>query len=187
MTQDKLSPKYSGRFTEWLSNTPLIVAHNAQFDRPLFEERFPELTQLYWACTFQGIDWPGLGFESRKLKYLLQDSGWFYEGHRASIDCLAVAWLLYTVPDTLQQLLSTARQTTVIVRAIGAPFDAKDELKSRGYRWDGGDKGHPKHWWREVSSQELAEEKAFLASVHPQFEQQAVFETRNARNRFKMV
>ena len=98
-----------------------------------------------------------------------------------------MAWLLYTVPDTLQQLLSTARQTTVIVRAIGAPFDAKDELKSRGYRWDGGDKGHPKHWWREVSSQELAEEKAFLASVHPQFEQQAVFETRNARNRFKMV
>ena len=75
----------------------------------------------------------------------------------------------------------------MIVRAIGAPFDAKDELKRRGYRWDGGDKGHPRYWWREVSNQELAEEKAFLASVHPQFEQQAVFETRNARNRFKMV
>ncbi len=55
------------------------------------------------------------------------------------------------------------------------------------HRWDGGDKGHPRYWWREVSNQELAEEKAFLASVHPQFEQQAVFETRNARNRFKMV
>ena len=55
------------------------------------------------------------------------------------------------------------------------------------HRGDGGDKGHPRYWWREVSNQELAEEKAFLASVHPQFEQQAVFETRNARNRFKMV
>ena len=64
--------------------------------------------------------------------------------------------MLYTVPDTLQQLLSTARQTTVIVRAIGAPFEAKDELKRRGYRWDGGDKGHPRYWWREVSNQEVA-------------------------------
>ena len=25
---------------EWLSNKPLIVAHNAQFDRPFFEELF---------------------------------------------------------------------------------------------------------------------------------------------------
>ena len=171
----------------WLSNKPLIVAHNAQFDRPFFELRFPSLSELYWACSFKGIDWSGLGFESRKLKYLLQDSGWFYEGHRASIDCLAVAWLLYTVPDALSQLLTTARQTSVIVRAIGAPFDAKDALKSRGYRWDGGDKGHPKHWWREISSQELADEKAFLASIYPQFEQQTVFENQTARNRFKMV
>ena len=93
----------------WLGNKPLIVAHNAQFDRPFFEKRFPGLTDLYWACSIQGIKWSDLGFESRKLKYLLQDSGWFYEGHRASIDCLAVAWLLYTIPETLQQLLTTAR------------------------------------------------------------------------------
>ena len=142
---------------------------------------------MYWACSIQGIKWSDLGFESNKLKYLLQDSGWFYEGHRASIDCLALAWLLYTLPETLQQLLTTARQTSVLVRAIGAPFDAKNELKNRGYRWDNGDKGHPKHWWREISSQELAEEKAFLALLYPQIEQQAVFETKNARSRFKMV
>ena len=171
----------------WLGNKPLIVAHNAQFDRPFFEKRFPGLTELYWACSIQGIKWSDLGFESNKLKYLLQDSGWFYEGPRASIDCLALAWLLYTLPETLQQLLTTARQTSVLVRAIGAPFDAKNELKNRGYRWDNGDKGHPKHWWREISSQELAEEKAFLALLYPQIEQQAVFETKNARSRFKMV
>ena len=100
---------------------------------------------------------------------------------------MAVAWLLYTIPETLQQLLTTARQTSVLVRAIGAPFDAKDELKIRGYRWDGGDKGHTKHWWREINSQELAEEKAFLAVVYPQFEQQTVFETKNARSRFKIA
>ena len=75
----------------------------------------------------------------------------------------------------------------MLVRAIGASFDAKDELKNRGYRWDNGDKGHSKHWWREISSQELAEEKAFLAVVYPQFEQQAIFELRSALSRFKMI
>ncbi len=133
-----------------------------------------------------GIDWNSLGFESRKLKYLLQDSGWFYEGHRASIDCLAVAWLFYIEPESLVQLLHNARQTSAIVRAIGAPFDAKDQLKERGYRWHNGDKGQAKHWWLEVTSAKLDEEKLFLTQLYPRFEQQGLIEMKNALNRFKV-
>lgn len=170
---------------DWLSNSSLIVAHNAKFDRPFFEQRFPQLHTLCWACSFQGIDWTMLGFESRKLKYLLQDSGWFYEGHRASIDCLAVAWLLYNIPESMVQLLQNARKKSVLISAIGAPFDAKDQLKSHGYRWNNGDKGQPKHWWIEIPNEDLLNEKIFLQEVYPQFEQNTIYEIKNARNRFK--
>ncbi len=173
--------------TAWLGNKSLVVAHNAQFDRPFFENRFPELGDLFWACSIQGIDWHALGFESQKLKYLLQDSGWFYEGHRASIDCLAVTWLFYTVPESMAQLLQTARETSVLIKAIGAPFDAKDVLKARGYRWNNGENGQAKYWWKEISNQDLPNEKIFLAEIHPQFENTMVFELKNARTRFKAV
>ncbi|MCV6022403.1 DNA polymerase III subunit epsilon, partial [Escherichia coli] len=82
----------------WLSDDPLVVAHNAQFDRPFFEKRFAALGHLSWACSASGIDWKALGFESRKLEYLLLRLGWFYEGHRAATDCLAMAWLFHLLP-----------------------------------------------------------------------------------------
>lgn len=118
----------------WLSDDPLVVAHNAQFDRPFFEKRFAALGHLSWACSASGIDWKALGFESRKLEYLLLRSGWFYEGHRAATDCLAMAWLFHLLPESVANLLSEADRRTVLVRAFGAPFDVKDYLKERGYR-----------------------------------------------------
>ena len=37
----------------------------------------------------------------------------------------------------LAQLLQTASQPSYRLQATGAPFDAKDKLKARGYRWNG--------------------------------------------------
>jgi DNA polymerase-3 subunit epsilon len=37
------------------------------------------------------------------------------------------------------------------LRATGAPFEAKDKLKSRGYRWD----GEGRVWWCSLSSDDL--------------------------------
>jgi len=34
--------------------------------------------------------------------------------------------------------------------AVGSPFDSKDLLKSRSYRWKAG----AKTWWRDVASDE---------------------------------
>ena len=167
--------------TEWLHERQLTVAHNAQFDRPVFEKRFPHLSGLYWACSFQGIAWDELGCESRKLKYLLKDAGWFYEGHRASIDCLAVAWLFYIKPESLESLLDNARKKTAVVKAMAAPFDVKDQLKARGYYWNGSDK----YWWTEIWENDLEAEKAFLKALYPRSETDAEYEIKSAKERFK--
>ncbi len=46
--------------------------------------------------------------------------------------------------------------------AENAPFDLKDVLKARGYRWSDGSDGRPKSWWIEVAEEELEAELGFL-------------------------
>ena len=171
----------------WLSDDPLVVAHNAQFDRPFFEKRFAALGHLSWACSASGIDWKALGFESRKLEYLLLRLGWFYEGHRAATDCLAMAWLFHLLPESVANLLSEADRRTVLVRAFGAPFDVKDYLKERGYRWHDGVKGANKHWWREISEDELPQEQTYLDDLYHRGSEHAHYDYKDARNRFKAL
>ena len=173
---------------DWLlsmfEGDPLVLAHNAGFDRPFTEARFPGLANSGWACTIKGIDWAGLGFESSKLEYLLLRHGYFYQGHRASIDCLATAWLLHANPEAFPQLLASARQPTVVIRAFGAPFEVKDQLKSRGYRWHAGDEGSNKCWWTEIPETDLQEEQRYLAEAYPGGSDRAHYERRTARTRF---
>ena len=58
-----------------------------------------------------GIDWNGLGFKNLKLEELVLKSGYFYEAHRACIDCLALAWLLHCQPDAFASLLNGRKRT----------------------------------------------------------------------------
>jgi DNA polymerase-3 subunit epsilon len=169
----------------WLEGASLIVAHNAWFDRQMFEKRFPEQTDYAWACSFKGIDWKPLGFKSLALDYLLLRLGWFYEGHRASIDCLAMAWMFHLLPQAFESLLAQADQRTVRVQAMGAPFAVKDTLRGRKYRWHNGDKGPAKHWWRELPEVELHDEKAFLDALYSKGSERAEYIYLDAHARFK--
>ena len=171
--------------SQWLDGAALIVAHNAWFDRQMFEKRFPEQTDYAWACSFKGIDWKPLGFKSLALDYLLLRLGWFYEGHRASIDCLAMAWMFHLLPQAFESLLAQADQRTVRVQAMGAPFAVKDTLRGRQYRWHNGDKGPAKHWWRDVPEEELHDEKAFLDTLYSKGSERAQYIYLDARARFK--
>ncbi len=168
-----------------LHNASLIVAHNAWFDRQMFEKRFPEQSAYPWACSFKGINWKSLGFKSLALDYLLLRLGWFYEGHRASIDCLAMAWLFHLLPLAFESLLVEADKRTIRVQAMGAPFSVKDILKERKYRWHNGEKGPVKHWWRDVSEEELEDEKHFLDGLYQQGSTKAEYVYLDALNRFK--
>lgn len=168
-----------------LGDAFLIVAHNAAFDRPFFEKRFKGFEEKKWACSLTGIAWNELGFKNLKQEELLLKSGYFYEAHRASIDCLALAWLLHCQPQAFTSLLELAEKKTVTVQAFGAPFEAKDGLKARGYRWHDGTIGPNRHWWKDIREEDLAEEKAFLDELYAHGSERAGFSFKSACERFR--
>lgn len=129
------------RVAELLAGADLIVAHNAAFDRPFVEARLPAFAQLPWACSFADIDWRTEGQSSAKLENLALSHGWFYDAHRAEMDCHALLAVLgQTLPKSQQtglaRLLLAGTQTSYRLQATAAPFDAKELLKARGYRWN---------------------------------------------------
>ena len=172
---------------EKLSDVELCVAHNAAFDYGYAAKRlpFPVLADMKWACTSSGIYWTELGFGARKLEYLLMWTGSFYESHRASTDCLAVAWLLHVVPEACAMLLDGVELKSMRIAAFGAPYEVKDTLKARGYRWNDGTTGANKHWGIEVAEADFAEESKFLDELYPSAMIKASVVTLDARTRFK--
>ena len=124
-----------------LGGADLVIAHNAGFDRPFVEALIPQAQGLNWACSFAEIDWTAAGRGSAKLSALASELGWFYDAHRAEMDCHALLTVLMAeLPglglNGLSHLLSEARKPSYRLQATGAPFAAKDLLKNRGYRWD---------------------------------------------------
>ncbi|MFC3684704.1 3'-5' exonuclease [Hydrogenophaga luteola] len=124
-----------------IDSADLVIAHNAGFDRPFVEARFPGFAHKPWACSFADIDWKALGAESAKLSALAQDRGWFYDAHRALVDCHALLQVLASPQADgggtgLGRLIAAAGQPSYRLRAVAAPFESKDLLKARNYRWD---------------------------------------------------
>lgn len=129
------------RITALLDGADLVIAHNAGFDRPFVERRLPIFADFPWACSFADIDWKEQGLSSAKLESLAQFHGWFYDAHRAEMDCHALLAVLAkplpTAPQTgLQRLISAATTPVYRLSANQAPFEAKDKLKARAYRWN---------------------------------------------------
>ncbi|RUX03532.1 3'-5' exonuclease, partial [Mesorhizobium sp. M2A.F.Ca.ET.037.01.1.1] len=144
----------------------LIIAHNAGFDRPFCERLSPSFIPKPWACSVTEIRWADHGFEGNKLGYLVGQSGLFHEGHRATDDCHALLEILAR-PITggvtpFSELHAASQRLRVRVWAENSPFEMKDHLKARGYRWSDGSDGRPKSWWAEIAEEELEDELRFL-------------------------
>ena len=151
----------------FIAPAALVVAHNAGFDRKFAERFCPAFAQKPWACSYTQIDWKMAGFESGKLAFLAAGYGFFHEGHRAIHDGLATLEILAApLPGTdgsgLQALLAAARRTSVRIWAENAPYDLKDVLKARGYRWNGEAGPAPRAWFIDVDEPDHAAEVAFL-------------------------
>jgi DNA polymerase-3 subunit epsilon len=59
-------------------------------------------------------------------------------------------------------LLEQARKKSMRVWAEQSPFELKDALKRRGYRWSDGSDGRPRSWYVDVEESALEAEMAFL-------------------------
>lgn len=145
----------------------LIIAHNADFDRKFAERFTPAFTTKPWACSMKDVDWAAEGFEGRKLSYLGMQAGFWFDGHRAVDDCQAgIAILDRVLPvsgqPALAALLENARQVRCRIWAENAPYEFKDQLRQRGYRWNDGTDGNPRAWSISLPEAEVEAELAYL-------------------------
>lgn len=145
----------------------LIIAHNAAFDRKFLERLSEVFITKPWACSMTQVDWVDEGHEGTKLGYLAMGAGFFFDGHRAAHDCRAAIELLSrALPKTgelaLARLLENARKPSWRIWAENSPFDLKDILKSRGYRWNAEGNSSPKSWYIDVDDDQKESELSFL-------------------------
>jgi DNA polymerase-3 subunit epsilon len=152
----------------FLAPADLIIAHNAAFDRPFCERLSTIFADKAWCCSNSEVDWRERGFEGTKLGYLLNQSGLFHDGHRAVDDCFALLEILEAGPSdrstAFSELLVASRRDQIRLWAEHSPFDKKDILKARGYRWSSGEDQQPKAWWTEVPADLLDLELEYLAT-----------------------
>ncbi|MBA2651158.1 MAG: hypothetical protein H0U73_02635 [Tatlockia sp.] len=118
------------------------------------------IKNLPFACTIKdNIDWKARGFESSKLDYLNFKLGYFYDGHRAINDCWATLNVLIQEDGAFDELKANGRKKETLLSAANAPFDKKDHLKARNYRWADGTGQLSKGWTLCISNDKLHEEK----------------------------
>lgn len=156
----------------FMRGADMVVAHNAGFDRKFVEADFPTagFQAMGWHCSIEQIDWKSRGMKSASLEVLAQKAGFVYDAHNSRSDILATAFILAGDGEGVSpfsEMLAEAAAQPRHILAINSPFDAKDDLKARGYRWAAG--GEPVHgfekvWHRVIpgNPEAMAEEAVFL-------------------------
>ena len=97
------------------------------------------------------------------------------------------SWL-HDLPKTnrsgLAVLLERARRKTMRIWAEQSPFELKDELKKRGYRWSDGADGRARSWYIDVDEANEATEIEFLRTTIYMRDVEPRIQAMNAINRF---
>lgn len=149
------------RITQCLSGVYFVIAHNASFDRKFCEKELPVFSTLKWCCSMSEIPWADVGIDSRKLDYIAFKLGYFYDAHRAIVDCFALIQILnvklpHGDSTGFELLAASCEKSSYSFAALNARFEKKDILKSRGYSWDADNKV----WHMTVFGKEAAEVEA---------------------------
>lgn len=151
----------------FVGEAALVIAHNAAFDRRFVERLYDVFLSKPWACSMTQVDWGNEGYEGTKLAYLAMGAGFFYDRHRAANDCMAAIELLASrlpkagVP-AMRHLLERARRPSWRIWAESAPYDLKNALKARGYRWNGDENKSPRAWYIDVDDDVKERELIYL-------------------------
>lgn len=176
------------KIEELIEKSELIIAHNAAFDRPFTHQISMKFSEKKWACSMAEVKWQEQGFESLKLSHLASDLGFYFEPHQADKDCLAGLAILAQVSNHgksfFHDLIKNSEEDSFTIRAQYAPYEAKDILKQRGYRWKDGSDNTIKGWENVVSIHDVEDERQWLTkhiySGTPKF----VEKKENAYSRF---
>jgi DNA polymerase-3 subunit epsilon len=175
----------------FVADAVIVIAHNAGFDRKFAERYWPVFVRKAWGCSATEVEWRKHGFEGSRLGYLLNGAGFFHLAHRAVDDCHALLEILALDLPTarapaLAVLLDQARRKTMRVWAEQSPFELKDALKRRGYRWSDGTDGRPRSWYIDVGESALDDEIAFLRTEIYQRDVEPRLQTLTAFTRFSI-
>lgn len=152
-----------------VAGADLVIAHNASFDRRFAERRWPGFERVPWGCSLAQVPWREEGFEAARLKLLLVEAGYFHRGHRALDDAAATLHLLgLPLPRSgrsgFDRLVERSDVPSARVWALGAPFEAKDLLKRRGFKWSDGSGGLPRAWNADLPAAAAEAELEYLAA-----------------------
>lgn len=147
----------------------IVIAHHSEFDRKFLERRFRFFQHLPFGCSMTQVPWEEAGFEGAKLAYLMMGAGLFHDAHDAAGDCAAALTLLARpLPGVggtaLSHVLAAAAIPTYRFWAVGALIGFKDVLKHRGYRWNAGEDGRPRAWYKDIAAADADAERKFLAN-----------------------
>ena len=148
----------------------LVVAHNASFVRP-WVDKYIGNNEVTWGCTLEHLNWTSKGFPSKNLESLSVFSGYYYDFSN-SIESLDAVVNCLHVNSSFRELTEKSFSPDLQVFAANAPFESKDLLKDRKYRWN------PDFscWWIPVEDQQKANlEKAWIEENIPEAEPQ-IFE-----------
>ena len=171
-----------------MADVSLVIAHNAAFDRKVIESRLPIFQNKAWGCSFAQMPWKSEGFGSAALEFIAYKYGFHFSGHRASMDCHALleilqSEMLVSGVKILKILLDKTCELDLKLWALNTPFETKDKLRERGYRWN----NERRIWYRTVSNEDLAQETDWLrAEVYANRSFQLEQETMDAYNRFSI-
>lgn len=154
------------KIASMLASSAIVIAHNASFDRPIAERRKIDFAAFPFGCSYRDVPWEAVfGCENAKLSTVLDHTcGEFYKAHNALDDCRVGVHVLATAHyeelSAMSYLLDNARRPIVRVWANGSPFEMKEALKARGYRWA----GEVKTWYRDVREDDADDELEWLVT-----------------------
>ncbi|MBT3783623.1 DNA polymerase III subunit epsilon [bacterium] len=144
-------------------DSSLILAHNAIFDRGFLDPILEVSKEKIWGCSMSQVPWRREGCSCASLPHLCMEHGFFYTPHRALTDVKAAVNLLGFESDLnghpyLETLNRNAQEPEVLIRAFKAPFETKDLLKERRFRWNVG----MKVWEKRTDLEEASELKTWM-------------------------
>ena len=152
-----------GLISQIMHDADIIVAHNASFDRAFMDRYLPLSKDKVWVCSVNDINWAERGFNARGQEILCIWHGFYYESHRAMYDVDALIHLVtYEIKEQNRaslELIANSTKSSYQIAAINSPYETKDLLKSRKYRWN----PTRKYWWKNIFLEDLESEKEWMA------------------------